>query len=130
MKKLIAILIGAVAFFSAQAQNNNFDVNSEEEDYNLFYGEDISSFVAYDFVTDKDACWIAVVRIDEVNDKKILYAVRHGKNNNHVNFFCHGEFYAVGVSEDYNIITTPWHFTIDDDTPNWDDQGTVKINLE
>ena len=125
MKKLIAILIGAVTFFSAQAQNEN------EEDYNLFYGEDIWNFVSYDFVTKKDAYWIGVVRVDKVNNKKILYAVRDGGENHvPVNFFCRGEFYAVAIDKDYNQVTTPWYFTIDDESPKFDDQGTITIELE
>ena len=120
------LLLLAATFTQAQYSEDNF----WEENYNLFYGEDITGFVSYEFSADKDAHWIMVVRIVS-EDEHVPYALRSpDPEAMHFHFFCPGEFYAVAIDKHYNDVSIPWYFTIDDDSPKYGDVGAVVIELK
>ena len=124
---LTTLLLLAATFTQAQYSEDNF----WEENYNLFYGEYLTDgFVSYDFTVHKDAWWIMVVRIVS-EEEHIPYALR-GSDPEAMNFhfFCPGEFYAVAIDKYYNEVSIPWYFTIDDDTPKYDDIGATVIELK
>lgn len=128
MKKSIAFLLAVISALNIQAQYS--DDNFWEENYNLFFGEDITGFVSYEFSADKDAQWIMVVRIVS-EDEHVPYALRSpDPEAMHFLFFCPGEFYAVAIDKHYNKVSIPWYFTIDDDSPKYDDVGAVVIDLK
>jgi len=128
MKKSIAFLLAVIAALNIQAQYS--EDNFWEENYNLFYGEDITGFVACDMTAPEDACWIMVVRIVS-EDEHVPYALRSpDPESRGFHFYCAGEFYAVAIDKHYNKVSTPWYFTIDDDSPKYGDVGAVVIDLK
>ena len=123
---ILTTLLLAATFTQAQYSEDNF----WEENYNLFYGEDITGFVAYDMTAHQDAHWIMVVRIVS-EDEHVPYALRSpGPDSMGFDFFCPGEFYAVAIDKHYNKVSIPWYFTIDDDSPMYGDVGAVVIDLK
>lgn len=120
------LLLLAATFTQAQYSEDNF----WEENYNLFYGEDITGFVAYDMTAHQDAHWIMVVRIVS-EDEHVPYALRSpDPESRGFHFYCAGEFYAVAIDKHYNDVSIPWYFTIDDDSPKYGDVGAVVIDLK
>ena len=123
---LTTLLLLAATFTQAQYSEDNF----WEENYNLFYGEDITGFVAYDMTAHQDAHWIMVVRIVS-EDEHVPYALRSpDPESRGFHFYCAGEFYAVALDEHCNDVSIPWYFTIDDDSPKYGDVGAVVIDLK
>ena len=123
---ILTTLLLAATFTQAQYSEDNF----WEENYNLFYGEDITGFVAYDMTAHQDAHWIMVVRIVS-EDEHVPYALRSpDPESRGFHFYCAGEFYAVAIDKHYNKVSIPWYFTIDDDSPKYGDVGAVVIDLK
>tara|TARA_A100001515_G_scaffold112872_1_gene94053 strand:- start:304 stop:681 length:378 start_codon:yes stop_codon:yes gene_type:complete len=125
MKTIITTLLLLAATFT-QAQDTDF----WEIEYNPIFGEDISNFVCYEFSADKDAWWIMVVRIVS-EEEHVPYALRGAEPEAmDFHFFCPGDFYAVAIDKYYNEVSIPWYFSIDDDSPKYDDVGAVVIDLK
>ena len=123
---ILTTLLLAATFTQAQYSEDNF----WEENYNLFYGDDITGFVAYDMTAPEDAYCIMVVRIGS-EDEHVPYALRSpDPESRGFHFYCAGEFYAVALDKHCNDVSIPWYFTIDDDSPKYGDVGAVVIDLK
>ena len=123
---ILTTLLLAATFTQAQYSEDNF----WEENYNLFYGDDITGFVAYDMTAPEDAYCIMVVRIVS-EDEHVPYALRSpDPESRGFHFYCAGEFYAVALDKHCKDVSIPCYFTIDDDSPKYGDVGAVVIDLK